>query len=37
MDLMEIEWEIVDWMHVAQNIDQWWGFVETIKGGEFLD
>jgi len=23
MDLMEIGWEIVDWIHLAQDRDQW--------------
>jgi hypothetical protein len=25
MDLKEIGWEDVDWIHVAQDIDQWQG------------
>jgi hypothetical protein len=24
MDLREIWWENVDWMHLAQDRDQWW-------------
>jgi hypothetical protein len=28
MDLTEIGWKDVDWMHVAQ--DQWWALVNTI-------
>jgi hypothetical protein len=27
-----VGWEGVDWMHLAQDRDQWWG---SIKGGEF--
>jgi hypothetical protein len=23
MDLREIAWEVVDWMHLVQNRDQW--------------
>jgi hypothetical protein len=23
MDLREIEWEVVDWIHLAQGRDQW--------------
>jgi hypothetical protein len=24
MDLTEIGWKCVDWIHLAQNRDQWW-------------
>jgi hypothetical protein len=44
MDTREIGWEGVDWIHLAQDRDQWrsvvnmvmnlWG---SIKGGKFLD
>jgi len=27
MDLMEIVWEGVDWIHLAQDRDQWWVLV----------
>jgi len=44
MDLREIGWERVDWMHLAQDRSHWWVVVNTviklsgsIKGGEFLD
>jgi hypothetical protein len=30
MDLREIEWEGVDWMHLAQDMDQWWADVNTV-------
>jgi hypothetical protein len=30
MDLREIEWEGVDWMHLAQVKDQWLAFVKMI-------
>jgi hypothetical protein len=30
MDLMEIEWEGVDWIHLAQDIDQWQDPVNTV-------
>jgi hypothetical protein len=30
MDLREIEWEGVDWMHLVQDRDQWWVLVNTI-------
>jgi hypothetical protein len=43
MDLKEIGWKCRDWIHVAQDRDQWQAVVNTvkplgcIKGGEFLD
>jgi hypothetical protein len=30
MDLGEIECEGVDWMHVAQDGDQWWAVTKTV-------
>jgi hypothetical protein len=30
MDLREIGWEGVDWIHLAQDKDQWWAFVNTL-------
>jgi hypothetical protein len=30
MVLREIGWEVVDWMHLAQDRDQWWAFVNTV-------
>jgi hypothetical protein len=42
--LREIRWRDVDWMHLAQDTDQWWSFVNTVmnlrfpyEAGEFLD
>jgi hypothetical protein len=41
--IREIGWEGVDWMHLAQDKDQWRALVKTvmnvgfIKGGELLD
>jgi hypothetical protein len=29
MDLREIDWEGVDWMHLAQDRDQWRTLVNT--------
>jgi hypothetical protein len=29
-NLMEIEWEGVDWIHVAQDTDQWRAVVNTV-------
>jgi hypothetical protein len=31
MDLREIWWEDVDWIHVAQNKDQWRALVNTVN------
>jgi hypothetical protein len=30
MDLTEIVFEDVDWMHLAQDRDKWWAVVQTI-------
>jgi len=30
MDLREVVWECVDWMHLAQDRDQWWVHVNTV-------
>jgi hypothetical protein len=38
MDLKEIACEVVDRVEVAQNVVQWWAFVNTVtKLREFLD
>jgi hypothetical protein len=43
MNLKEVGWEGVDWIHLAQDSDQWWALVKTVmdlrapKGGGFLD
>jgi hypothetical protein len=44
MDLREIVWEGVYWMHLAQDMDKWRAVMNTvmnlrvlIKGREFLD
>jgi hypothetical protein len=44
MDVREIRWEVVDWIHLAQDGHKWRAFVKTvmnfsgsIKGGEFLE
>jgi len=41
MDLREIGWEGVDWIHLGQDRDQWREHGNkpsgSIKGGEFLD
>jgi hypothetical protein len=30
LDLREIEWKGVDWMHLAQDRDLWWTLVNTV-------
>jgi hypothetical protein len=30
MDLVEIGWEFVDWILLAQDVDQWWALVNTV-------
>jgi hypothetical protein len=44
MDLREVVWEGVDWIHLAQDRDQWWAVVNTVmnprvpnKARKFLD
>jgi hypothetical protein len=29
MDLREIVWEVVDWIHLSHDRDQWWAVVNT--------
>jgi hypothetical protein len=30
VDLKEIAWEGVDWIHLAQDRDRWWALVNTV-------
>jgi hypothetical protein len=30
MELWEIEWEYMDWMHLAQDREQWWALVNMV-------
>jgi hypothetical protein len=30
MDLKEIRWKSVDWIHLALDSDQWWVLVNTV-------
>jgi len=30
MDHRETGWEVVDWMHLAKDRDQWWDLVNTV-------
>jgi hypothetical protein len=30
MDLTEIGWEVVDWIRLAQDRDQWWAVVNML-------
>jgi hypothetical protein len=36
VDLREMVWEVVDWIHLAQDRDQWRTLVNTIMIGDFL-
>jgi hypothetical protein len=43
MDLRETVWKVADWIHLAQDRDQWCGLVNTVmnlpvplKAGSFL-
>jgi ribosome biogenesis protein Nip4 len=29
-DLREIGWEGVNWIHLAQDLDQWWAVVNSV-------
>jgi len=31
LDLMEVGWEGVDWIHLAQDRDQWQAFVKVMS------
>jgi hypothetical protein len=35
MDVMEIGWKIVDWIHLAQDRDQWWDLLNTVMNLQF--
>jgi hypothetical protein len=35
MDLTEIQWEVVDWIHLAQDRDQWSALVNTAMNFRF--
>jgi hypothetical protein len=30
MDLREVGWKGVDWMHLIQDRDKWWAVVNTV-------
>jgi hypothetical protein len=35
---MEMEWESVNWIHMAEEEDMWWSVMSMVmKDGEFLD
>jgi len=43
MDLREIGWVVVNWIHLAQDLGQWWALMNTVinlrvpyKAGNFL-
>jgi hypothetical protein len=35
MDIREIGWEGVDWMQLAQKMDQWWDLVNIVMNFRF--
>jgi len=35
MNLREIGWEGVDWIHLAQDRDKWWALVNTVMNLRF--
>jgi len=35
MDLREIGWEGINWIHVAQHMDQWRAFVNMVMNVRF--
>jgi hypothetical protein len=37
MDLRDIGWEVVDWMHVSPDRDQWRDIVSTVMNLRVLD
>jgi hypothetical protein len=34
MDLKEIGWESVDWIHVCEDKEQWWALVNPVMNLE---
>jgi len=30
VDLKFLGWEVMDWIHVAENSEKWWAFVKTV-------
>jgi hypothetical protein len=36
MNLKEIGWEGIHWIHLAQDRDMWWAVVNTMKKLQFL-
>jgi hypothetical protein len=35
MDLGEIGWEGVDWIHLNKDTDQWWALINTVMNLRF--
>jgi hypothetical protein len=29
-NVTEVEWPVVDWMHLSENQEEWWAFVNTV-------
>jgi alpha-glucosidase (family GH31 glycosyl hydrolase) len=36
MDLREIGWGVVDWIHLAQDRDRWWALVNVVMNLQVL-
>jgi hypothetical protein len=36
IDPRQIMWEVVDWIHVAQDMHRWWALVKTVKNFQLL-
>jgi hypothetical protein len=30
MDVTEIQWVAMDWIHLSEERDQWWEFLNTV-------
>jgi hypothetical protein len=35
MDLIKIGWDVMDWINLAQDRDQWWALVNTVMNVRF--
>jgi hypothetical protein len=37
LDIMAVRWEVVDWIHMAQERDQWRNLVKTVMDLRVLE
>jgi hypothetical protein len=37
MDDNEIGWEVLEWIHMACDQDQWQTFLNLVKGSKFIE